>query len=88
LLIKRVVAVAGDSVGIADGVLTVNDKPMRESFVDYNLMDATYFGPVHVPSRTVFVMGDNRSDSVDSRTFGPVPVSDIVGRVLLRIWPL
>jgi signal peptidase I len=88
LVIKRVVAVAGDSVGIADGVLTVNDKPLRESFVDYNLMDATYFGPVHIPPGTVFVMGDNRSDSVDSRTFGPVPVNDIVGRVVLRIWPL
>jgi signal peptidase I len=88
LVIKRVVAVAGDSVGIADGVLTVNGKLLHESFVDYNLMDATYFGPVQVAPGTVFVMGDNRSDSVDSRTFGPVPVNDIVGRVVLRIWPL
>jgi signal peptidase I len=87
LLIKRVVAVAGDSVGLADGVLVVNGRQLRESFVDYNLMDATYFGPVQVPPRTVFVMGDNRSDSVDSRRFGAVPTKDVVGRVVLRIWP-
>lgn len=87
LVIKRVVAVGGDSVGIADGLLVVNGTPLREAFVDYNLMDATYFGPVHVATGTVFVMGDNRSDSIDSRTFGPIPVKDIVGRVILRIWP-
>jgi signal peptidase I len=82
-----VVGVAGDSIGIADGVLVVNGKPLRESFVDYNLTDATYFGPVHVPAGQVFVLGDNRSDSIDSRTFGPVPADDIVGRVVARIWP-
>ena len=87
LLIKRVVAVAGDSVGLADGVLVVNGRQLHESFVDYNLVDATYFGPVQVPPRTVFVMGDNRSDSVDSRRFGAVPTKDVVGRVVMRIWP-
>ncbi|MDQ2750746.1 MAG: signal peptidase I [Actinomycetota bacterium] len=87
LVVKRVVAVGGDSVGIADGVLTVNGTPVPESFVDYNLMDATYFGPIEVATGTVFVMGDNRSDSVDSRTFGAISVDDIVGRVVLRVWP-
>jgi signal peptidase I len=88
LLIKRVVGVAGDSVGLSDGVLVVNGQRVHESFVDYNLTDATYFGPVVVPPGTVFVMGDNRSDSIDSRLFGPVPRKDIVGRVVARIWPL
>lgn len=87
LLVKRVVGVGGDSVGIADGVLTVNGRALRERFVDYNLVDATYFGPVRVPRGTVFVMGDNRSNSIDSRRFGPVPVADILGRVVLTIWP-
>jgi signal peptidase I len=87
LLIKRVVGVAGDTVGIADGVLVVNRKRVHESFVAYRLTDSTYFGPVRVPAGSVFVMGDNRSDSVDSRSFGPVPLSRIVGRVVLRIWP-
>jgi len=87
LLIKRVVAVAGDTVGIEDGVLVVDGRPLRESFVDYNLMDATYFGPVRVPANTVFTMGDNRSNSIDSRRFGPVPTKNILGRVVLRVWP-
>jgi signal peptidase I len=87
LVIKRVVAVAGDSVGITDGVLTVNGKLLHESFVDYNLMDATFFGPLLVAPGTVFVMGDNRSDSIDSRAFGPIPLNDILGRVVLRVWP-
>jgi signal peptidase I len=88
LLIKRVVAVAGDTVAIADGVLVVNRKRVHESFVDYRLTDATYFGPVRVPTGAVFVLGDNRPDSIDSRVFGPVALNRIVGRVVVRLWPL
>jgi signal peptidase I len=88
LLIKRVVAVAGDTVGIEDGVLVVDGRPIEEPFVDPAQMDSVYFGPVTVPDRTVFVMGDNRANSVDSRNLGPVPIGNVVGRALLRIWPL
>lgn len=87
LIIKRVVAIAGDTVGLDDGVLVVNGSRVQEAFVDYNLVDATYFGPVTVPPHSVFTMGDNRADSIDSRRFGPVATRDIVGRVVLRIWP-
>jgi signal peptidase I len=84
-LIKRVVAVAGDTVGLADGVLVVDGAKINERFVDHAQMVSVYFGPVTVPSETVFVLGDNRADSVDSRTFGPVPLRDVTGRVLTRI---
>lgn len=87
LLVKRVAAVAGDVVGLAAGVLVVNGHQVRERYVDYRLMVGVYYGPVRVPAGDVFVLGDNRPDSVDSRTFGPVPVNRITGRVLLRIWP-
>jgi signal peptidase I len=87
LLLKRVVAVGGDEVGIADGVLEVNGRAVREPFVDHRLVDSDYFGPVAVPRGTVFVMGDNRSDSVDSRRFGPIPASAVLGRVTARLWP-
>jgi signal peptidase I len=88
LMLKRIVGVAGDLVGVEDGVLQVNGRAVREPFLDHRLVDSVYFGPVRVPAGAVFVMGDLRSNSVDSRTFGAVPRSRIVGRVALRIWPL
>jgi signal peptidase I len=87
LMLKRVVAVGGDRVGLEDGVLHVNGHAVREPFVDHRLVDSVYFGPVRVPSGAVFVMGDQRSDSLDSRAFGPVPRRRLVGRVDVRIWP-
>jgi len=87
LMLKRIVGVGGDRVGVEDGVLHVNGRAIGESFVNRRLVDSVYFGPVRVPSGAVFVMGDQRSNSLDSRTFGAVPRSRIVGRVDLRIWP-
>lgn len=86
--IKRVVGVAGDKVAVRDGVLFVNGEKTREDYVDYNLTDSTFFGPTDVPEDSVYVMGDNRSNSLDSRTYGPVPEEDILGGIDLRIWPL
>lgn len=87
LLIKRVAGVAGDVVGIEDGVLVVNSKPVHEPYVNAAEMDSVYFGPVVVPPGRVFVLGDNRANSIDSRRFGPVALSAVTGRVLGRIWP-
>jgi signal peptidase I len=88
LVVKRVVAVDGDEVGIEDGVLVVNAMPRVEEYVDQRTIDGVYFGPVEVPDGMVFVMGDNRAESVDSRDYGAVPVDDVVGRVSWRVWPL
>jgi signal peptidase I len=74
-------------VAIRDGVLNLNRRARREPFVDYSRVDSVYFGPVVVPRGAIFVMGDERDNSLDSRTFGPVPEDRIVGRVALRIWP-
>lgn len=86
--IKRVVGVPGDEVSVYDGMLRVNGEPQREPYVDYELTDSTFFGPERVPAGHVFVMGDNRSNSLDSRTSGPVPEEDLLGRVILRVAPL
>ncbi|MCU1377125.1 MAG: signal peptidase [Acidimicrobiales bacterium] len=87
LMVKRIVGLPGETVAIEDGVLVVNGRPRREPYVDQRMVDSVYFGPKTVPDDTVFVMGDNRGDSIDSRSYGPVEVEAIVGRVLWRMWP-
>ena len=87
VLLKRVVAVGGDTVGLEDGVLVVDGRKVREPFVDHEAIDSVYFGPVRVRPGTVFVMGDNRANSEDSREFGAVPTSRIMGRAVARVWP-
>lgn len=86
-MVKRVSAVAGDEVGLEDGQLVVNGEIIDEPFVDLESIDGTYYGPVKVGPGEVFVLGDNRANSIDSRVFGPVPESNITGRILTRLWP-
>lgn len=83
-VLKRVVAVAGQTVVIRDGVVHVDEVALDEPYVDPRGVDGTFFREVRVPAGHVFVLGDNRPVSVDSRDFGPVPVEDLVGSVL---WP-
>jgi signal peptidase I len=87
VLLKRVVAVAGDTVGLEDGVLVVDGKQVREPYANPKAIDSVYFGPVRVPAGQVFVMGDNRANSEDSRDFGSVPTTRIIGRAVARVWP-
>jgi signal peptidase I len=87
ILLKRVVAVGGDTVGLEDGVLVVDGRQVREPFVNHKAIDSVYFGPVKVRPGTVFVMGDNRANSEDSRDFGAVRTTSIIGRAVARVWP-
>jgi signal peptidase I len=87
-IVKRVVALAGDSVGIDNGALVVNGAKVVETYIDNDGMQGFYFGPDVVPAGHVFLLGDNRADSIDSRTFGPIAVDDLDGRVIAKIWPL
>ena len=84
--IKRIVAVGGQKVGIADAVLEVDGRAVAEPYVDRATIDGVYFGPVMVPVGSVFVMGDNREFSIDSRTFGPIPTEAIDGRLVTTLW--
>jgi signal peptidase I len=87
LMIKRVAALGGQTIGIADGVLSVDGHAVPETYIDRAQVGGTYFGPISVPAGAVFLLGDQRFGSVDSRSFGPVPVDSVVGRVVLRVWP-
>jgi len=84
--IKRVVGLAGQTVAIEDAQLVVDGAVVPEPYVDHASIDGVYYGPVTVPPGTVLVLGDHRENSVDSRTFGPVPLSDISGRGLITLW--
>lgn len=82
LVIKRVIAHGGQRVAIRDAVLEVDGESVDEPGINLAAIDGTYFGPVDIPDNTVFVLGDNRGTSIDSRDYGPVPLMSIRGKVL------
>ncbi|MCA1783700.1 MAG: signal peptidase I [Dermatophilaceae bacterium] len=82
--VKRVVGLSGDRVEILDAVLHINGTPVLEPYVDSVTLDGVFFGPVEVPPGHVFVLGDNRFDSIDSRGFGPISEDLIEGRVIVQ----
>jgi signal peptidase I len=86
-LIKRVVGVPGDEIAVRGGRLFVNEEPQREPYVNKKMPDRSFAAPTTVPENHVFVMGDNRANSQDSRVFGPVPKENIEGEAFLRFWP-
>ena len=88
LLIKRVVAVAGDTVTIANGSVYVNGELQEEPFLNGKETPGA-LDNILIPNGTVFVMGDNRGQSTDSRhdSVGFVPIDDIVGRAFFRLFP-
>ncbi len=85
--IKRVVALPGETVEARSGAVYVNGRRLVEPYLPPGTATAD-FGPVTVPGGHLYVMGDNRSNSSDSRVFGPIPRSSVVGRTVVRIWPV
>ena len=86
--IKRVVAVGGQTVELRDGTVYVDGVARAEPFVNGDVKDTyTSRQPVKVPTGYVWVMGDNRTNSRDSRYFGPRPVGDLLGQAMCIYWP-
>jgi signal peptidase I len=97
-LVKRVVGLPGDVLSLSGGNVSLDGKRLEESWLPKVEQGSTATGPIgspynltkpyRVPANDYFVMGDNRTDSCDSRYWGPVPRSLIVGKVELRVWPV
>jgi signal peptidase I len=85
-LIKRVIAVGGDTLEIDGNRLYVNGDALDEPYLTRNVRMSDY-GPIEIPANHVFVMGDNRNQSEDSRVFGPIHESTIIGRAFVKVWP-
>jgi signal peptidase I len=84
--LKRVIGVPGDTIAIDHGVVQVNGRAFDEPYVTSH--DTTGMRATTVPAGAVFVLGDNRGESDDSRAFGAVPESAVIGRAALVVWPL
>ncbi len=90
--VKRVVGLPGERVDIKDGLVMINGKPLNEVYPTAlpgsDRACASNYGPETVPDDALFVLGDNRCNSEDSRFFGFVPIKNVVGRALAVYWPL
>jgi len=100
--IKRVIGLPGEHVAVIDNVLYIDGNPVEESFLPDDTSETTAFQPMRndfsleelpggyseVPEGYVLVLGDNRSDSTDSRTLGVIPTEEIVGKASVIYWPL
>ena len=90
--IKRIIGIPGDRVMIQDSEVFVNGKKLTEDYIQHPTqpLDGGFMkdgDEVLVPEGHLFVMGDNRPRSSDSRAFGPIPMNDIIGRVFFRYFP-
>jgi len=86
-LVKRVIGLPGETISSPDGRVWINGKPLKEPWLPKGTVTSG-ITPQKIPPNEFFVMGDNRGDSQDSRFFGPISRSLIVGHVVFRIWPI
>jgi signal peptidase I len=87
-LVKRVIGLPGETISSSGNTVYIDGRPLKEPWLAPNTVLGQPITTYHIPKGDYFVMGDNRSNSQDSRFFGPIPRSLIVGRVVMRIWPL
>ena len=85
-LIKRVIGIPGDKVEVREGNLYLNNIPQKNYVFDENINYS--IGPFIVPEESLWVMGDNRNNSMDSHVWGFLPYEKVIGKAIFRYWPL
>ena len=85
-LIKRVIGIPGDKIEVKDGILYLNDIAQNNYISDKDINYRT--GPYVVPEKSLWVMGDNRNNSMDSHIWGFLPYQKVIGKAIFRYWPL
>lgn len=87
--IKRVIGIAGDHIKIEEGKVYLNGEELNEPYLRDGIeTESNLFTDITVPEGYIFVMGDNRPHSTDSRSFGCIPVEKVESKVWIRFWPL
>lgn len=85
-LVKRVIGLPGETIGSSNGKVTINGKPLKEPWLPKGVLTGG-IRTQKIPAHQYFLLGDNRSNSLDSRFFGPVPKSYFIGQAFFRFWP-
>ncbi|MHB1314950.1 MAG: signal peptidase I [Christensenellales bacterium] len=88
--VKRVIGLSGETVSLKDGDVYINDNRLEDKYFTPLVKDTRDMEPVTVPKDSVFVMGDNRTDSLDSSStsIGTIPLKEVIGVARLRVWPI
>jgi signal peptidase I len=83
--LKRVIGLPGERVSVRRGIVSIDGRPLAENYVRF--ADRRSFADVTVPPDAYYVLGDNRANSDDSRSWGTVPAADVIGKAVLAVWP-
>jgi signal peptidase I len=84
--IKRIIGLPGETIEIKNNTVYINEKPLNEPYINSPMLGDMQL--TEIPDGYIFVMGDNRSVSLDSRSFGSVRISSVVGKAVVVYWPL
>lgn len=87
VLVKRVIATGGQTVDLRDGRVYVDGEESKYGHGESNQLGSDVTYPITLGADELWVMGDNREESSDSRVFGPINRSSVIGRVFMRVWP-
>lgn len=87
--IKRIIGLPGETITYTEGIVMIDGEPLVEDYIDGAITQCHIpaYCSITIPQAHVYVLGDNRTDSEDSRFFGPIPMDDVIGKAFFSNWP-